>query len=241
MGIGESFADGAAPAPVSVFAAAAGGAVTLSEWDAKRALADFGVATPEGRLCDRGEVVDAAAAIGYPIVLKAVVPDLAHKTEAGAVVVGIADADGLRRAVDAMAFPEARFLVEAMVPAPVAELLVGVTRDPQFGLTLTVGAGGSLVELLADARTLLFPLTERAVGAALDTLAASRLLAGYRGGPKGDRAAAIAAIMQIADFAIAHGDRLEELDVNPLMVLPEGVGAVAADALIRIREDARDE
>ncbi|NIR59906.1 MAG: CoA-binding protein, partial [Gammaproteobacteria bacterium] len=87
------------------------------------------------------------------------VPDLAHKTEAGAVVAGIPNAAALRAAAERMAHLGDRFLVEAMVPSPVAELIVGVTRDPQFGLVLTIGAGGALVELLADVRTLLFPVS----------------------------------------------------------------------------------
>jgi acyl-CoA synthetase (NDP forming) len=122
----------------------------------------------------------------------------------------------------------------------VVELLVGVTRDAQFGLSLTIGAGGALVELLADSRTLLFPVTEGAVGDALDGLKAAALLAGYRGGPTGDRRAAVNAVMAIAAYADAHAERLEELDVNPLMVLPQGQGAVAADALIRLRQESEE-
>jgi len=126
------------------------------------------------------------------------------------------------------------------VPTPVAELLVGVTRDAHCGLALTIGAGGALVELIADSRTLLFPVAEQAVSAALEALRISRLLEGYRGGPRGDRRAAIEAIMAIAAYAEAHAARLEELDVNPLLVLPDGQGAVAVDVLIRLREEKEE-
>ena len=95
------------------------------------------------------------------------------------------------------------------------------------------------MELLADSRTLLFPVTETAVGEALDALKAAKLLAGYRGGPRGDRRAAVDAVMAIAAYAEAHAERLEELDVNPLLVLPEGQGAVAVDALIRLRQESK--
>ena len=105
-------------------------------------------------------------------------------------------------------------LMLLMVAAPVVELLVGVTRDAQFGLSLTIGAGGALVELLADSRTLLFPVTEAAVGDALDGLKAAVLLAGYRNGPRADRRAAVDAVMAIAAYAQAHAGRLEELSVE---------------------------
>ena len=240
MDIGEWFADTDAPLAVNAVAAIAGDVVTIDEWQAKTDLARFGLQVPAGQLADADSLVAVAADIGYPVVLKAMSPGLVHKTEAGGVVVGIRDAHALRDAADSMASLGGRFLVEAMLAAPVVELLVGVTRDAQFGLSLTIGAGGALVELLADSRTLLFPVTETAVGDALDGLKAAVLLAGYRNGPRGDRRAAVDAVMAIAAYTQAHAGRLEELDVNPLMVLPQGQGAIAADALIRMRQESEE-
>jgi acyl-CoA synthetase (NDP forming) len=239
MDIGEWFAGDTAPLAVDVVAGITGDVVTIDEWQAKKDLAGFGLDTPTGQLAEADSLLAVAADIGYPVVLKALVPGLAHKTEAGAVAVGIRDAGALQHAATAMGGLGSRFLVEAMVPAAVAELLVGVTRDAQFGLSLTIAAGGSLVELLADARTVLFPVTETAVAEALDGLKAAQLIAGYRGGPRGDRRAAVDAVMAIAAYAEAHAERLEELDVNPLLVLPEGQGAVAVDALIRLRQESK--
>jgi acetyl-CoA synthetase len=108
-----------------------------------------------------------------------------------------------------------------------------VVRDPQFGLSLTIGAGGTLVELAGDTRTLLYPVTEEALAEALDRLKVSTLLDGYRGKPRGDRRAALDAIMALARCA-RDTARFEELEVNPLLVLPEGQGAVAVDALMRL-------
>jgi len=240
MDIGEWFAGGVTPLPVTVFSGIAGDIATVGEWQAKADLNRFGVAVPEGRFADGDSVLSAADAIGYPVVLKSAADGLIHKSDAGGVVVDVRDADELRRAADCMQSLGSRFLIEAMVPGAVAELLVGVTRDPQFGLALTVGAGGSLVELMADSRTLLFPLTRDAVAEALDALKVAPLLAGYRGGPRGDRRAAIEAILAVAAYAEAHAARLEELDINPLLVLPEGRGAVAVDALIRLREEREE-
>lgn len=241
MEIGERFALGVTPLAVKVFDGLVGDVAVIDEWQAKAVLADHGVATPKAKLTDMNSLLETADTIGYPLVLKAVVPGLAHKTEAGGVIVDIRNAGELQRAADSMRSLGDRFLVEAMVSSPVAELVVGVTRDPQFGLSLTIGTGGSLVELLADSCTLLFPVTESAVGKAIDSLAVAKLLDGYRGGTRGDRRAAIAVVMAVVAYAEAHEAHLEELDINPLMVLPEGEGAVAVDALILLREARRNE
>ena len=121
-----------------------------------------------------------------------------------------------------------------MVEGCVTELILGIKRDPQFVLVLVVGAGGVQVELAGDSCILLLPCTEQEREAALDSLKVSRLIAGFRGRPAGDRAAILEAMRVIAAFAEMEGTRLVELDVNPLMVLPRGNGVVAADALIRL-------
>ena len=126
------------------------------------------------------------------------------------------------------------FIIERMITGTVAELIIGIKRDPQAGLVLVVGSGGILVELIGDARTLLFPVTPAAAEQAILSLKAAKLLAGFRGRPKGDLAAAVAAVLAIARFAEANAATLQELDINPLLVRPEGLGAVAVDALIRI-------
>jgi acetate---CoA ligase (ADP-forming) len=123
-------------------------------------------------------------------------------------------------------------LVEQMVTGAVAEIIVGITRDPQFGLALVIGAGGILTELLQDSATLLSPTNQNEIEAALKSLKVWKLITGYRGN-SGDVDAVIKAVEAIANFAATHSQTLEELDVNPLLVLPEG--AVAVDALIRLR------
>ena len=131
-----------------------------------------------------------------------------------------------------------RVLVERFTPDVVAELIVGLHRDPQLGLLLTVGSGGTFVELAADSATLLLPVSEAEVRVALSGLRCAPVLEGYRGRAPADVDAAVAAILGIARFAVEHRDRLEELDVNPLGVRARGRGAVALDALIRTRETA---
>lgn len=213
----------------------------VGERESKQILAGYGLRVPEACLAGPEDAPSAAAALGFPVALKLALPVVAHKTEAGAVRIGLAGAGDVVAAVTEMrqslsrldppVAPE-QFLIERMAPAPVAELIVGVTRDPQFGLALVVGAGGVLVEMVKDSATLLLPTDRAAVGRALWGLKIATLIAGYRGRPAGDMAAAVDAVMAVAAFAEATRDRLVELDVNPLFVLPAGQGAVAVDALI---------
>jgi acetyl-CoA synthetase len=174
--------------------------------------------------------------LGYPVVLKALAPGLAHKTEAGAVRLNLMNAAEVEAALAAMAPLSEQFLVEQMVRGALAELLVGVQRDPQFGLTLTLGAGGVFVELLRDSVTLLLPLTRADLLQALQTLQMWPMVTGYRGRPLGDVEAVLDAVQAILVYAVAHVDRLLELDVNPLLVLPLGRGVLAVDALIRLAD-----
>ena len=213
----------------------------LDEWESKTRLAAFGLPVPAGLVASAAEIGRAAGGFDGPVAIKALSAALPHKTEAGAVMLGIRGAseavEGVRRigANVAAHRPDLRidrFLVEPMVEGVVGELLVGVKRDPQFGLVLVIAAGGILVELLRDSVSLLLPVSAGEVGAALRRLRSFALFDGFRGRPCADLPAAIAAILAIARYAEAHRERLLELDVNPLMLLPEGRGALAVDALI---------
>jgi acyl-CoA synthetase (NDP forming) len=148
---------------------------------------------------------------------------------------GLGDAASVRQAADALAGLGSGLYLEAMVAGGVAELVVGVTRDPLFGPVMTVGAGGVLVELLGDSALLLLPSTAEEIEAALRGLKLFALLAGYRGRPKGDLDAAIAAVLAVQAFALDHASRIVELDINPLIVRREGV--FVADALLVIEEE----
>ena len=218
----------------------AGPVAALDEAQAKRLLGAAGLVIPEGRCVTPAKAVDAANALGFPVVVKVLDATLPHKSEAGAVALDLRDANSVSAAVErmqgALAAPPERLLVEKMIPDAVAELIVGIEYDEAFGHALVIGAGGILVELLRDSATVLLPTTRACIEDALDRLDVARLLAGFRGRPRGDRTAVITAIEAIADFTLSERDRIVEIDVNPLLVLPEGRGAVAADALVRLRE-----
>jgi acetyl-CoA synthetase len=224
-------------APADPVRLRAGRVRNLAEDEAKSALAAFGLVTARGRTGPARDAVAAAAAIGFPVVVKAVGAHLEHKTEVGGVVLNVRNAAEAAAAAARLESLSATLLVEPMIDDGVAEILTGVTVDPQFGQVLVVGAGGILTELLADSVSLLPPWNPARVAGAVERLRAARLLAGWRGKPPGDLTALVAAVLAVGRYAAAHRDSLVEIDVNPIIVRADGKGAVAVDALIRILED----
>lgn len=221
--------------PVRAATAIADDVATLDEWESKQCLAEAGVVIPDGRICGVEEVAAAAHSLGGRVVLKAVSRELAHKSEAGAVIVGVDIDAGVHAVAERLATISERILVEEMIEAPVAELIVGVSHDPVFGLTLLLGTGGTLVELIDDTVSLLLPADRDAIVAAIGSLKAGAIINAYRGGRAGNIDAVADAVEAITDFAIANAGRLYELDVNPLLVTERR--AVAVDALIRMSRD----
>ncbi|HYC08766.1 MAG TPA: acetate--CoA ligase family protein [Steroidobacteraceae bacterium] len=206
----------------------------LSEPEAKQALAAFGVPVPRSRLVPVHEAAEAAAALGFPVVMKAAGAALEHKSDVGGVILNVRTAADAAAAAQRLSALSATILVEEMIGDGVAEILVGVTLDPQFGQLLVLGAGGVLTELLRDSVTLLPPFTAATIGAALEKLKVAKLLAGYRGRPPADVAALVEAALGCTRYAAANLERVAELDLNPVIVRPRGLGAVAVDALIRL-------
>ena len=200
----------------------------IDEAAAKSMLAGAGVAVPRGVTAqDPGALASAAASLAGPLVLKGL--GQAHKSEAGLVRLGLAPAD-LEGAAGGMT-GAAGFLVEEMAPPPVAELLVGLCRDPVYGISLTLGMGGVTAELLGDVATLILPAGADEIRKAIAGLRLAPLLTGYRGRPAADLASAITAIEAMAEM-ITTDPAIDEIEVNPLMLGETGAGALAADAVI---------
>jgi acetyl-CoA synthetase len=210
---------------------------TLAEDEGKTALASYGLSVARGRSGPASTTADSAVALGFPVVIKAVGAHLEHKTEVGGVVLNVRSVEEALRAAERLRPLSDTLLVEQMIADGVAEILVGVIVDPQFGQVLVVGAGGVLTELLEDSVSLLPPWTGASIEAALAQLRVAKLLTGYRGKPAGDREALVAAVLAVARYAAAHRDSLVEIDVNPIIVRPLGRGAVAVDALVRLNEE----
>jgi len=205
----------------------------FSESAAKELLKKHGLAVPEGIVCPAEDAVTAAEKIGYPVTLKVSSATIAHKTEAGGVALNLRTPTEVKDAAQRMAKLAPDVLVERMVTGAVAELIIGLTSDPQFGTALVVGAGGILTELLKDSVTLILPTTRTEIERALRTLKVWTLVEGFRG-RSGDHEAVFRAVEAVADFANANRGLIEEVDVNPLLVLKDG--AMAVDALIKMRK-----
>ncbi|QCO55458.1 acetate--CoA ligase family protein [Pseudorhodobacter turbinis] len=211
----------------------------ISEAEGKDLLRAAGLSVPQGVLVNGAGAPGAAEKLGYPVVLKMMGPKLAHKTEAGAVKLGLGDAAAVQAAVcamiDAVQAYDADavtddFLVEQMVARPVVEMIVGIRRDAQFGLAMTIGSGGILVELLADAETLLLPASADDIKRAISRLKLFKLLNGFRGNPVVDLDRLSQTLAALGNYAMDHARTVAEIEINPLFVYHDGVRAV--DALI---------
>ena len=210
----------------------------LSEHAAKQLLRTYGIRVPREQLVtSAAAAVRAASLVGYPVVMKASGAQIAHKTELGLVKVGLTSAsqvrDAYRELTDIARYDEISLdgvLVCQMVERGV-EMVVGVTHDALFGPTVTVGLGGVLVEVLRDVAVRVPPFGEDQARSMLAELRGRALLGGVRGGPPVDVDALVEVVLRVQRMALELGDDIAELDINPLMVLPRGQGAVALDAM----------
>jgi acetate---CoA ligase (ADP-forming) len=212
----------------------------LNEYDACRAYAALGVPVAATQIVrNPGETVT----IDYPVVAKILSPDIAHKTDAGGVALNISSADALKQAAQDILIrvghrhPNARLegiLVQHMERG-LAEVIVGYKHDPQVGPVVLLGIGGVLAEIYKDIAIRLAPVTAAEAERMIDEVKGLAIIRGYRGLPRGDRAAlaqAIAACSQLAHIA-----EVAEAEINPLLVKPEGQGVVAVDGLIVKKRD----
>jgi acyl-CoA synthetase (NDP forming) len=220
----------------------AGRSADLTEHEAKRILAEYGIAVTRERLArDREEAARIAAEIGFPVAMKIQSPDIPHKTEAGGVRIGVADADAARAAYDEIMANAARHapgatldgvLVQEMVRGG-TEVILGISNDPLFGPAVMVGLGGVFAEVMRDVSFRLAPITLSEAHEMIRELRAFPILDGARGRPKADLEALAQALLQLSALALDLKDEIAELDINPLFVLPAGHGAKAGDALIK--------
>jgi acyl-CoA synthetase (NDP forming) len=203
----------------------------LSEAQSKQALKQHGLSIPKGQTVSSLEqVLKAVTDLGYPVTLKAVGANLAHKTELGAVKLNLKNQTQVEQAATVLFALSDTLLAEQMMQDVLAELIIGINTDPLFGQYLVLGAGGILVEILQDAQSLLLPTNKNGVMQALTNLKCAPLLAGYRGQAPADMDAIVDAVMAVLNYSQQHP--VYELDINPLLALKQG--AVAVDALIQL-------
>lgn len=235
----------AEPAPIAAHAPPRPG--PYNEADAMDLLRGCGIpVVPARRAGSREAAIGHARTLGFPVAMKVLSPDITHKSDIGAVVLDVPDADEAGRAYDrimaaaAAAAPAAR--VDGVLVAPMirggVELILGVRRDPALGAVVMLGAGGVQAELTGDVALRLAPVDQRQAREMITELKTAPLLRGFRGAPPADEDALADAIVRLSRFALAAGDVLESAELNPFAVLPRGQGALALDAVVLTRAAA---
>jgi acetyltransferase len=224
----------------AILLAKSAGRYTLDAVEARSLLDAYGIATPAEALATSPH--DAARfgrEIGFPVVLKVISADILHKTDVGGVILNVQDEQAASAGFETLvarastAHPGAVIRgvqVQKMV-AGGQEVIIGAKRDPTFGPLVMFGLGGIYVEVLRDVSFRLAPLTPEDAAEMIDEMRSAKLLGGVRGAPPADRDALINAIVCVGQLAADHPE-IAELDINPLLVLPQGQGAVAVDARI---------
>tara|TARA_Y100000590_G_scaffold192615_1_gene218923 strand:+ start:246 stop:2300 length:2055 start_codon:yes stop_codon:yes gene_type:complete len=212
---------------------------TYSEYDSKKILERYGIRIPSIILSNTSNVITNAKKIGFPLVMKINSKNIIHKTEIKGVITNINSINEIKKTINQLSKFKTKIIIEKMIQNKIAEILVGIKIDNQFGPVIVIGSGGIYTELISDSVTMLLPLTKKNVLKAINELKISKLINGFRGGPKGDINALIQTILKIAKFAEKNASRLIEVDINPLIVRTEGKGVIAVDALIHYLEDIK--
>ncbi len=212
--------------------------LSIGDSEARQILTAYGLQIPQSEIAATpDEALKIANQIGFPVVLKIASPDILHKTDVGGVKVGLSDAEQLRDAYELMVYRAQRYLpqahlwgclVQQMVPAGGQEILVGMNRDPQFGPLVTFGLGGIYVETLKDVTFRIAPFSVQSAEKMLTEIRARAILDGVRGDPPVDKAAIVDCLLRIGQL-VQDFPEIVELDINPLMVYPQGQGAIAID------------
>ena len=224
------------------------GNVVLSEFESKKFLAKHGIPVTKEYLCrSREEALKKAEEFGYPLVMKLISKEIQHKTEAGVVKLNLKNKVEAGQSYDELLRNAAAYnpnaivqgiLCYRMIEEPVAEAIVGVLSDPYFGPAVIFGLGGILVEIFKDRALLIPPFEREEVYKAIDSTKGSKLLHGFRGKPEGDIEALIDVIVKVGEMTMDLAGRIDTLDINPLLILREGKGVVAVDALVSIKQNS---
>jgi len=215
--------------------ALAKGGKTLSEYDSKKFLALFGIpVSRDVRVTDDDDAVAAAAGMGYPVVLKATGAGLTHKTEVGGVALNLKTPEEIKaEAGRLLKIPGCEALIVSEMVGGVRELVCGLTRDPHFGPAVMFGLGGVLTEILKDTVFRIAPLTAGDAHSMMSDIRAAKILDAFRGEAAVEREALAEILIAVGQIGLEY-EEVEEIDINPLKVLPNGQ-PVAVDALIVLK------
>ncbi|MBD3215365.1 MAG: acetyl-CoA synthetase [Candidatus Lokiarchaeota archaeon] len=214
----------------------------LTEYESKELLKDIGIPIPEQKLTkSKEETINAAEGIGYPVVMKLMAEDIVHKSDTGAVKLNLGSKEEVEKAYDElMEIPskeEKQISVQGMAKEPIAELIIGMTTDPQFGPALMFGIGGILVELLEDVSFRIAPITEYDAKEMIHEIKGFPLLDGFRGKPKADITAIVDVLMKISEFVMDHQE-VYEMDLNPVFIYEDGIMCVDARIILKSEQES---
>ncbi|MFX0035592.1 MAG: acetate--CoA ligase family protein [Candidatus Hermodarchaeota archaeon] len=209
----------------------------LTEFESKELLREIGIPVPAQKLTvSKNDTLSAAEEIGFPIVLKLIAEDIVHKSDTGAVKLGLKTKDDVEKAYDdLMKIPsqkDKKISVQKMADTPITELIIGMTTDPQFGPALMFGIGGILVELLEDVSFRIAPITEYDANEMIHEIKGFPILDGYRGKPKADIHAIVEVLMKISDLVTKH-EEINEMDLNPVFIYDKGLICVDARIILK--------
>ncbi len=210
---------------------------TYNEFQSKKILHKHGIKIPNSILSNRSNIIKDSKKIGFPLVLKINSKKIIHKTELKGVFTNVDSETEVKKNIKHLSKLGNSFLIEKMIKDKVAEMIIGIKVDDQFGPLIIIGSGGIYTELLKDSVTLLLPLTKQIVLDAINNLKISKLLYGYRGKAEGDLNALVETILKLGKFVEKNASNLIEADINPLIICNKGKGVIAADALIHYLEE----
>ena len=226
------------PPRISFFGSSTGaeGMESLDEHTSKQLLENWQISVPSGeRVRSISEAFETIDKIGFPVAIKALDPNLEHKSEFGAVMIGLRETKQVETGVERMLERWQSVRIEKMVDDHVVELMVSISHDFQFGHFLMIGAGGTLVEMINDCQLLMLPVDDEQILGALRILKIWPLLTGYRGRKPADVEELVNTIRQLADMISKCGQNIYEIEINPLVVGESG--AVVVDALVRVNKN----
>ena len=210
---------------------------TYSEFHSKKILQSYGIKIPHSIVSNSNDAIKNVKKIGFPVVLKINSEKIIHKTELKGVFTDINSESKVRKSIKHLSKLGKEFLIEKMIEDKVAEMIIGIKVDEQFGPAIIIGSGGIYTELINDSVTLLLPLKKSIVLNAINNLKISKLLNGYRGKSKGDIKSLVETILKLGKFAEKNASSLIEADINPLIISSKGKGVIAADALIHYLDE----
>ena len=213
---------------------------TFNEWQSKKLLASFNIPVPNGQIVHADDAPTVARVLEFPVVVKLLNENITHKTELGAVRLNLLTETEVKNAVSEILeqiptfdqiITDKLFLVEQMITPTIAEILVSIDNDIQFGHVLTIGAGGTMVELIRDTRTLLLPTSRQEVHQAISSLRLSQLITGYRNQRGVSEDLLVDLVLRVVHLAESLGSALGEIELNPVVISPDG--PVVVDAVLR--------